>query len=131
MGNYVKVRGWIDLDKVFLKRYSADYKGPKISFDDIKDFVSILEEKYDLLKFSSFHVGTDGDIFLFIGGSTKNYSSQAENFIKDVIKKFPDCDGMILFNEKELEVEPCEKVWIIKNGEVSESRTDYGYGFYH
>lgn len=130
MGHYKNIRGWIQLDAVLYQAGEED-KDPTFEafLHRVRSWIATQDAKGDGLQESfCIHAGHDSSVFLFVGTRVKDYGKEYETFIRDFVKEFPHCYGLVSFDEFEHEKEPREKVWVIRRGGViSETRTDYKF----
>ncbi len=129
MGMYTQVRGWLCIDSIGYSTLDLEIEQRIINVK--KDFLKLeLRQVQDSLVL---HEGGNGSKYLFFGTELENYSYDCEEFLKILIKYFPNCEGRIDFQyEEDTDYESYEsKVWKVSKGvitELFEKTHCYGYG---
>lgn len=134
MGMYTQARGWLNIDSIGL---------PETFFEIQAKLQSTIDEYQEKQITSRSWVsdntiaarGGNGSTYIFFGIELKNYSDDAEEWIKYLIARFPSAEGRIDFQyetEDYRDEESKSKYWLIRDGMVIESgRCDTwckGYG---
>jgi hypothetical protein len=113
MGMYTQVRGWLNVDSIGFDREVILMR--KL-FEAKESFEEQFNGRTWVCNDTVLHYGSNGSAYLFFGTELKNYDDDAENWIKHLIKYFPNAEGRIDFQYEEDE-ETC-KYWLIYCGKV-------------
>lgn len=118
MGMYTQVRGWLNVDSIsYDKDYgSKNYLEIKYILDNAKlDFMKSDIPRSWVCKHTTLHVGGNGSVFLFIGTELKNYGNPTLEWLKFLIKRFPNAEGSVDFQYEEDEY---STTYFIREGQI-------------
>lgn len=141
MGMYTQIRGWLNVDSIggiddnllkiteILKQAQDDFKNDNTIIDSYDN--TPIERKW-VCEDTIIHEGGNGSKYIFFGTELKNYGNPAYEWIKYLIKYFPNAEGRIDFQYEEedywedinfdVEKENENNPWYRGENEGSESR---------
>lgn len=121
LGMYTQVRGWLNVDSIAFGTERFDILSRQLE-QAKNDFMGrdLCVRKW-VSDYTWIHLSSNGAVFLFVGAEIKNYDSDAETWIKHLVKYFPNAEGRIDFQYEEEEAEADEsKYWEIYKGRIKE-----------
>jgi hypothetical protein len=129
MGMYTQVRGWLNVDSIGcdnLGEIQSKLEQAKEYFESdatLKDSDNDTLERKWVCHDTIANGGGNGSVYIFFGTELKNYGNPAYEWIKFLLKYFPNAEGRIDFQYEE------ENYWEDINYE-EEKETESNPGYY-
>ena len=116
MGMYKQIRGWLNINSM---GNDAENKLTEI----LNEAKSLFELRTDLDRTwvcndTLIHFGANGSAWLFIGTELKNYDDSVDEWIKTLLKCFPNAEGRIDYQYEEEDEDTGSRYLLIYNGKI-------------
>lgn len=117
MGMYTQIRGWLNVDSI----------GKRKNREKLERLLTIAKEEYNqredldrkwVCNDTILHFGGNGSAYLFIGTELKKYDDSVDEWIKALIKTFPNSEGRIDFQYEEDDENTGSRYILIRDGKI-------------
>ncbi len=131
MGMYTQVRGWLNVDSIGSIENKNKLKELLVKAKEEYEQIEDLDRKW-VCDDTVLHFGGNGSAYLFIGTELKNYDDSVDEWVKTLIKTFPNSEGRIDFQYELDDEDSGSRFILVRNGKIIKDDIGetwcYGYG---